>query len=92
MGKSHEQQAVLGTRIAEAEQLVAVGGLYRHYKSEAKTYEVLGVGVVEADDSLSVIYKAKYGAELTFLRPLDSWLEKVEWDGQIVPRFTELSD
>lgn len=82
----------MAERIAEAEQLVDVSGLYRHYKSDAKTYRVLGIGVVEVDDSLSVIYKAEYNQGLTFLRPLASWLEAVELNGKLVPRFTLLDN
>lgn len=50
----------------------------------------MGLGFLEATDELCVIYQAQYGEKLTFLRPLTIWLEKVEWEGKTVPRFTKI--
>ena len=35
-----------------------------------------------------VVYKALYGDEEIWVKPLSVWDEKVEVDGKIVPRFT----
>jgi hypothetical protein len=51
---------------------------------------ITGLGFIEANDELCVIYQAQYGEHLTFLRPLTVWLEDVEWEGRTVPRFTQL--
>lgn len=40
--------------------------------------------------SICVIYEAQYGEKLAFVRPLKSWLQKVEWQGQIIDRLTLL--
>jgi hypothetical protein len=90
MTSRHETQDSLAAQIAAAEQLVSIGGLYCHFKSESKAYKVLGIGVEEADTSLSVIYQAQYDDCITYIRPLTSWLQTVEYGGQFVQRFTEI--
>ena len=87
MGKTHEEQLELAKEIEEAKMLVTVGALYTHYKGAEKIYKVIGLGFLEATDELCVIYQAQYGEQLTFLRPLTIWLEQVEWEGNVVPRF-----
>lgn len=90
MGKTHEEQTVLAKQLEAAKQSISVGAEYWHYKSRAKVYQVLGLGFLEATDELCVIYQAQYDERLTYLRPLSSWFEHVEWEGQTVPRFTKL--
>jgi len=90
MGATPKEQIELRRQVAAAEAQVAVDALYAHYKSADKIYKVLGLGFIEANLELCVIYQAQYGERLTFLRPLDVWLETVEWDGQTVPRFQKI--
>lgn len=90
MGRTHKEQLVLAEEIAAAKTKVTVGEKYRHHKSADKIYEVIGLGFLEANDVLCVIYQAQYGERLTFIRPLTVWLEEVEWEGKIVPRFSKL--
>ncbi|HUB94153.1 MAG TPA: DUF1653 domain-containing protein [Verrucomicrobiae bacterium] len=89
MGRTHQEQTVLAQQIDEATTKVTIGAKYWHYKDKSKIYDVLGLGFLEANDELCVIYQAQYGERLTFLRPLTSWLEQVEWEGKMVPRFTK---
>jgi len=90
MGKTHEEQIGLAKQIEEAKTKVTVGAKYRHYKSRDKVYEIIGLGFLEANDELCVIYQAQYGERLTFLRPLTIWLEQVEWEGAMAPRFMKI--
>jgi hypothetical protein len=90
MGKTHDEQEALAKQIEDAKTLATIGGHYRHYKGADKIYEVIGLGFIEATDELCVIYQAQYGERLTFLRPLTIWLERVVWNGETVPRFTEI--
>ena len=90
MGKTHKEQAVLVKEIEAAKRLVAIGARYHHYKGEDKIYTVLGIGIMEEDNELYVMYRAEYGEKLTFLRPVNVWLEAVEWQGEKLPRFTKL--
>ncbi len=90
MGKTHREQVELAKEIEAAKSQVAIGSQYWHYKGRDKVYEVIGLGFIEANDELCVIYQAQYGERLTFLRPLTIWLEEVVWEGQTVPRFTKI--
>lgn len=92
MGKTHIEQEVLEQQIEDAETVVTVGGTYQHYKGADKLYKVLGIAVNEADEVLTVMYQAQYGKRLTFLRPVNVWLENVDWNGETVPRFKKISE
>lgn len=66
-------------------------GRYRHYKG--KFYEV--IGTVRHSETLEelVLYKALYdspefGKDQLWVRPLKMFLENVEIDGKLIPRFT----
>lgn len=66
-----------------------IGGLYRHYKN--KPYKVHGV--VRHSETLEelVYYEALYpnGLGQMWVRPLKMFLEDVEVDGKMVPRFAD---
>jgi len=84
----HKPQQDLVRELKDAASKVQVGGLYSHYKNPELQYKVLRLAVMEADDTICVIYEAQYDKELVFVRPLNSWLEKVEWQNQVIDRFT----
>lgn len=90
MGRTHKEQLVLANEKDVAKTQVSVGALYRHYKSPDKVYKVIGLGFMESNDELCVIYQAQYGEGLTFIRPLSIWLQQVEWEGKTVPRFVKI--
>ena len=60
-------------------------GIYEHYKK--KRYIVLGVVVHSETLEELVLYKAMYGKRLKWVRPLDMFLENIEVEGKIIPRF-----
>lgn len=60
-------------------------GLYRHYKN--KNYQVLGVATHSETLEKLVVYRALYGEKGLWVRPLKMFLEKVEVEGKMVPRF-----
>lgn len=65
-------------------------GRYRHYKG--REYEVLGTGRHSEDLQELVVYRALYdspefGPNPIWIRPLAMFLENVEVDGTLVPRF-----
>lgn len=90
MGRTHKEQLELRKEVEIANTKVTIGAKYCHYKGKDKVYEVIGLGFLEANDELCVIYQAQYGEKLTFLRPVTIWLEKVKWEGKTVQRFTKL--
>jgi hypothetical protein len=90
MGRTHKEQLELKKEIDAASAKVTIGARYWHYKGKDKIYEIIGLGFLEATDELCVIYRALYGEQLTFVRPLSIWEERVRWEGKTVPRFTKI--
>lgn len=84
----HKPQSELNKKLYSAAKQVTVGAEYYHYKNPDKTYQVIDLAIMEADESICVIYQARYGEKLIFVRPLSSWLKKVDWQGKTVKRFT----
>ncbi len=73
-----------------AKKQVEIGAKYKHYKSSDMTYEVIDIVIQEADNEPCVIYKALYGKQISFSRTVKVWLENVDIDGRLLPRFTKL--
>jgi hypothetical protein len=68
----------------------AAPGLYRHYKGNL--YEV--IDTVRHSETLEpmTLYRALYGERGLWVRPAAMFLENVELDGSVQPRFTRLGD
>lgn len=60
-------------------------GIYEHFKG--KRYEVLGLARHSETLEELVVYKALYGEDELWVRPLAMFLEEVEFKGERVPRF-----
>ena len=60
-------------------------GKYRHFKG--KEYEVVGLAKHSETLEEMVVYRALYGKNDLWVRPLKMFLEKVEIDGKKVARF-----
>ena len=60
-------------------------GIYEHYKGNR--YELLGIANHSETLEKMVIYKALYGENELWVRPISMWNETVEINGQTVPRF-----
>ena len=65
-------------------------GKYRHFKGGE--YEVLGLATHSETDEPLVVYRALYGEQGLWVRPLAMFLETVERDGQIRPRFEYIGE
>ncbi len=64
-------------------------GIYRHTKS-GKRYEVLDVALHTETNEQLVIYRPLYDSSYNlFARPYEMFVEQIEIDGQIAPRFTK---
>ena len=83
----HIPQEQLADMLKKAAQQVIVGARYKHYKN--KYYVVEKLAILESTDEVAVLYRADYGANVPFVRPLKSWLEHVTVDGISVPRFRQ---
>lgn len=60
-------------------------GKYRHFKG--KNYEVLGTAFHSETLERFVVYRALYGKQKLWIRPLNMFLERVEVNSQKIPRF-----
>ena len=60
-------------------------GRYRHYKN--KEYTVLGVARHSETEEELVVYRQEYGDFGLWVRPKQMFLETVEIDGTVIPRF-----
>ena len=66
-------------------------GTYRHTKS-GNLYEVLGVALQTETEEQLVIYRPLYESEFElFARPYDMFMEQVEIDGEVKPRFEKVT-
>ena len=63
-------------------------GRYCHYKG--KDYTVIGVARHSETEEELVVYRQEYGDHGLWVRPRAMFLETVEADGHIVPRFEHL--
>ena len=60
-------------------------GRYRHFKGNE--YEVLGIAHHSETMEPMVVYRALYGEQGLWVRPVSMWNEWVERDGYAGPRF-----
>lgn len=88
----HKSHALLEQALIDAQKKVKVGAIYSHYKYPENHYRVQSLAFLEATDEIVVVYQAVYAPELTFVRPLVSWLENPELNGKRVPRFSLVDD
>lgn len=65
-------------------------GIYRHYKG--KKYEVFMTAQHSETEEWMVVYRALYGNKGMWVRPYDMFVEKVESDGVLIPRFEKIED
>ena len=63
-------------------------GKYRHFKG--KEYEVLHLARHSETEEWMVVYRALYGDFGVWVRPAAMWLETVERDGKVMPRFQRI--
>ena len=65
-------------------------GIYRHYKGNQ--YEVIGFAKHSETLEDMVIYKALYGDQGTWVRPLSMWENLIEVDDKTVKRFEKVQE
>jgi hypothetical protein len=64
-------------------------GYYKHFKGNF--YLVENVAIHSETGDKVVVYRADYGERSLFVRPLNMFLEEVEFNGRKVPRFRPLT-
>lgn len=65
-------------------------GKYRHFKGGE--YEVLDIAKHSETGEEMVVYRALYGENQVWVRPISMWNETVQKDGKTYPRFTKIED
>lgn len=65
-------------------------GIYKHYKGNL--YEVMMTVQHSETEEWMVVYRALYGNKGMWVRPYDMFIEKVELDGVLIPRFEKIED
>ncbi|KKQ55701.1 MAG: hypothetical protein US74_C0024G0015 [Parcubacteria group bacterium GW2011_GWA2_38_13] len=65
-------------------------GKYSHYNG--KEYEVIGIAKHSETLEELVVYRALYGSNDLWVRPIDMFIEEVEVDGKRVVRFQYIGD
>jgi hypothetical protein len=86
----HKPQEELIASLKQAKSKIKLNSVYFHYKNPDKHYKVIGFVIIEATDEVGVLYQAQYGEDLTFVRPVSAWLEKIEQNGRLIPRFSKI--
>lgn len=71
-------------------------GIYVHYKSNEKRYQVFGVGRNTETDEYVVIYKPLYKVEGEqpdfWVRPYEMFIGQVAMNGTTLPRFRRIDE
>jgi hypothetical protein len=75
------------TRLQE-EMNTVIPGIYRHYKG--KLYYVIGVARHSETEEELVTYRTLYGDYDLWVRPKQMFLEQIEVNGELVPRFARI--
>ena len=66
------------------------GGKYRHYKGNE--YLVVDIAIHSETEEEMVVYKALYGEEKLWVRPVSMWNETVTVDGKEMLRFSYIGE
>jgi len=90
---AHKSAEDLHNMLNEARTRVEVGGMYYHYKHPDKLYTLVDVIIIEATDEVGVLYSAENDdlEGVIFMRPIEDFLSEVEFNGDMVKRFTLVS-
>ncbi|MCL5255662.1 MAG: DUF1653 domain-containing protein [Gammaproteobacteria bacterium] len=65
-------------------------GIYRHYKGNE--YQVIDTARHSETEELLVVYRPLYGERALWVRPFDMFVEEVDVNGPLQPRFSFLRD
>ena len=65
-------------------------GYYKHYKN--KHYKVLGTVLHSETLEEMVLYQALYGEQKQWVRPKEMFLETIEINNQLTPRFQYIGE
>jgi len=88
--RKHLSYRELEDLLAEAQETVPVGSIWRHFKGG--DYRVLRVVFDSESLQLEVVHESIKHPKITFTRSLTNWLESVDYDGYTLPRFEHMKN
>lgn len=65
--------------------MIKIDGIYRHFKGNM--YQVIAIATHSETLEKMVVYKALYGEQGIWVRPLSMFEEEIERDGKTFKRF-----
>jgi hypothetical protein len=77
-----------GNKVEIPKDAPEIGKVYRHYKGDL--YKVYCLALDSVLDTYTVVYEPMYDNPDAkyFVRPIEMWFEEVDYNGQILKRFT----
>ncbi len=72
------------------QEITIKAGRYQHYKGPE--YQVIDVVKHSETEESLVLYRALYGEQGLWVRPLEMFVETVDLDGQQTPRFRYIGE
>ncbi len=81
----------MADRLAHARELVPTGSHWVHYKKPDDPYEIVAVGFLESTEEAAVVYR-NLGSGLIWIRPLENFLSRVEYNGVSGARFRRVDE
>lgn len=92
---AHTERSVLQKKLDQAKTQIEIDTKYRHTKTGGE-YLVLGLGINEKSEEVSVIYQElSHPEKIVWIRALegdDGWSTPTEINGELVPRFTKIDE
>lgn len=86
----------LADALENAKHQVEVGGFYSHFRDPSSRYLVKELAIIEATQEVGVVYQKLTGSKtlqsFSWVRPISSWLELVEFGNTSVPRFHKVAN
>ena len=89
---NHTSEQELKRRLGDAKSKIETGAKYCHYKNPDQYYHIVAVGMIEETETPAVIYRAEYGDNIVWVRPVENFLSKVKHNGKIVDRFQHVKE
>jgi hypothetical protein len=90
----HTERNILQKKLDQAKNQIEIGAKYRHTKTGGE-YLVLGLGINEKTEEVSVIYQElSHPEQLIWIRSFDGedgWQTPTEINGQQISRFTKIN-
>jgi hypothetical protein len=81
--------AEIEKRVQDAKDFIRPGSRWKHYKGGE--YVVTDVIVIEATLEIGVLYRPLERPTVTYMRPLITWQDVVNYEGNMAYRFRQIS-